>query len=219
MPAHEHYRLGYTDLDHAFHKVLPDYFAKKMANQNRKLETLMVEQFRATEFENLAEFFALGFPFEYLEKQWLDGITLRFAGSKPVGWATVPFRRVLFSAATGHNEAPNEERLHALSKKMTLESISNAWNAYQSTLDSSADEQFRRLVDVNMFRNIGKPLSGLLSKVVAFHLTFEWMWQNGQVKGKLTPAQHLMLHYSGYLPMEQLPSAVKRHVLTTDLGI
>ena len=218
MQAHEHYRLGYEDLDHAFHTVLTDYFNKKMGGQSRKLETVMVEQFRATEFEHLAEFFALGFPFEYLEKQWLNGLTLRFAGSKPVGWATVPFRRVLFSAATGHNEAPNEERLHGLSKKMTLESITHAWNAYQSTHDSSADEQFRRLLDANMFRNTGKPASGL-SKIVAFHLIFEWMWHNGQIKGKLTAAQNLMLYYSGDLPIEQLPAAVKRHVLTTDLDI
>ncbi len=218
MSAYDHYRIQYTDPDRAFYTILPEYWGKLKGRSQTPLEDQMVEQYRGLDFITLSEFFALGFPFDYLERQWRLGMTRRFAGAQPTGWATASFQRVLFSAATGANESINEERVASVSKKMPPEAVIKAWGCYQNPSDTIADEQFARLLDSKMFHAMGQSASGL-SRVVALHLLVDWMWSNEVIKGKLTPAMTLMLYYSGFKRLEDLSPSIKRLLLSADMDI
>lgn len=218
MSAYGHYRIQYTDPDRAFYTILPEYWGKLKGRPNTPLEDQMVEQYRGLDFITLAEFFALGFPFDYLERQWRLGLNRRFAGAQPTGWAAAPFHRVLFSAATGANESINEERVTSTAKKISPEAVIKAWGCYQNLADTDADKQFARLLDSKMFHAMGQSASGL-SRVVALHLLVDWMWSNEMIKGKLTPAMTLMLCYSGFKRLEDLSPSIKRLLLSADMDI
>ncbi len=216
MTACAHYRLPYPDLDDAFQHMMLVYFT--FHGQRPRMAELMVELYRARQYKDLAEIFALGFPCDYLEQQWKKGLANRFAGAPPSGWATAPFERVIFSAASGHNEMPNHARLRSASKKIPLETVTKIWQTYAKQHDKGIENQVIQITGmIRKERSLSPSIR--FADVVIHHLTLESLWEKGLITGKLTPAHELMLYYGHQLSLASLSSTVKRHVLATELDL
>ena len=216
MTASAHYSLPYPDLDDAFGHMMLVYFT--FHGQRPRMAELMVELYRARQYKDLAEFFALGFPIDYLEHQWKKGLTNRFAGAQPSGWATAPFERVVFSAASGHNEMPNHARLSKASKKIPLEAVTKIWQTYAKEDGMGIENQVIQITGlIRKDRSLSPSIR--FADVVIHHLTLESLWEKGLITGKLTPAHELMLYYGHQLGLASLSPIVKRQVLATELDL